>query len=75
MFDKLKDLLASELSIDPAEITPEAELVNDLGINSIELTDLLLVCEDTFGVKIEDEDAHGFITVGDVVSFLEKNAK
>ena len=75
MFDKLKDLLADELSIDPAEITPEAELVNDLGINSIELTDLLLMCEDNFNVKIEDEDAHGFITVGDVCDFLEKNAK
>ena len=75
MFDKLKDLLANELSIDPAEITREAELVNDLGINSIELTDLLLLCEDNFDVKIDDEDAHGFITVGDVCDFLEKNAK
>ena len=75
MFDKLKELLISELSIEASEITPEAELVNDLGINSIELTDLLLMCEDNFGVKIEDEDAHGFITVGDVAEYLEKNAK
>ena len=75
MFDKLKDLLVSELSVDPADITREAELVNDLGINSIELTDLLLLLEDNFGVKIEDDDAHGFITVGDVADFLEKNAK
>ena len=75
MFDKLKELLISELSIDPADITPEAELVNDLGINSIELTDMLLTCEDNFGVKIDDDDAHGFITVGDIVDYLEKNAK
>ena len=75
MFDKLKELLVSELSLDAADITPEAELVNDLGINSIELTDLLLLCEEKFDVKIEDEDAHGFITVGDVADFLQKNAK
>ena len=75
MFDKLKELLVSELSLDDADITPEAELVNDLGINSIELTDLLLLCEEKFDVKIEDEDAHGFITVGDVADFLQKNAK
>lgn len=75
MFEKLKELLVSELSIDHELITPDAELVNDLGINSIELTDLLLLCEDNFGVKIDDEDAHSFITVGDVANYLEKNAK
>ena len=75
MFDQVKELLINELSVKPEEITREADLKNDLGVNSIELTDLILACEDTFGVKIEDEDAHGFITVGDVVDFLEKNAK
>ncbi len=75
MFEKLKELLVSELSIDRELITPDAELVNDLGINSIELTDLLLLCEDNFGVKIDDEDAHSFITVGDVANYLEKNSK
>ena len=75
MFDKLKEILVSEFSLDPADVVPEAELISDLGINSIELTDLLLTCEDNFGVRIEDEDAHGFITVGDIVEYLEKQDK
>ena len=73
MFEEIKDLLVSELSLDPADVTPESQLISDLGINSIELTDLLLSCEDKFGVKIEDEDAHKFLTVGDIAAYLEKN--
>ena len=73
MFDEVKDLLVSELSADPGDVTPDAELASALGVNSIELTDFLLACEEKFGVTIGDEDAHGFITVGDIVEFIEKN--
>ncbi len=75
MFDKLKDILVEELSIDADTITMEAELANDLGINSLELADLVLLCEDTFGVEFDENDMHKFITVGDVVEFLNANAK
>ena len=71
MYDKFVELLVEELQIDPAEITMEAELSNDLGINSIELADLVMICEEKFDLVIEDEDLNGFITVGDVVNYLE----
>lgn len=74
MFDKLKDILVEELSIDADAITMEAELANDLGINSLELADLVLLCEDTFNVEFDENDLHKFITVGDVVEFLNANA-
>lgn len=70
MFEKLKALLVDELQIDAASITPEAELANDLGINSLELADLILACEEKFGVTIDDDDLHTFITVGDVANYL-----
>ncbi len=75
MFETLKNILVEELQLDPEEITPEAELTNDLGINSIELADLVLMCEDKFGVEIEDDDIHQFVTVGDVANYLESRAK
>ena len=74
MFEKLKDILVEELSIDADQITLEAELANDLGINSLELADLVLLCEDTFGVEFDENDMHKFITVGDVVEYLNENA-
>ena len=75
MFEKLKDFLVNELSVNEEDITMEAELVSDLGINSLELADLLLLCEDRFDVVISDDDVHKLVTVGDVVSFMESAAK
>ena len=70
MFDKVKDILVSECSINESDITPDAELVNDLGLNSLELADLVLYCEEEFDIEIPDEDLRKFITVGDIVDYL-----
>lgn len=71
MFETFKKILVDELQIDPSAVTMEAELSGDLGINSIELANLVMICEDKFDVTIDDDDIHKFITVGDVVDFLE----
>ena len=70
MFEKVKELLVEEMQIDPALITLEAELSNDLNINSLELADLVMICEDKFGIEINDDDIRKFTTVGDVVNYL-----
>ncbi len=75
MFEQFANLLVDELQIDRNEITPEAELSGDLGINSIELADLVMLCEDKFDIEINDEDIRGFVTVGDVVTYLESISK
>lgn len=72
MFDKVKSILVDELQLKEADITPEAELVNDLGINSLELADLIMVCEEKFNIEIKDEDIRKFTTVGDICAYLEK---
>lgn len=71
MYDKFVNLLVEELQIDPADITMDAELSNDLGINSIELADLVMICEEKFGIIINDDEIRKFTTVGDVVAYLE----
>ena len=73
MFEKVKELLVKELQLQEDLITMDAELTSDLGINSIELADLVMICEEQFDLVIEDEDLHGFITVGDVVNYLESH--
>ena len=75
MFEKLKEILVNELSVNGEDISMDAELVNDLGINSLELADLLLLCEDRFDIMISDDDVHNLVTVGDVVAFMEAAAK
>ena len=75
MFEKLTEILVNELQVNADDITMEAELVSDLGINSQDLADLLLLCEDKFDIVIDDDDVHKLVTVGDVVAFMESNAK
>lgn len=75
MFEKVKELLVEELRVNEDEITLEAELTNDLGINSLELADLILVCEDKFNIVIDDDDLHTLLTVGDIVNYLEEKTK
>jgi acyl carrier protein len=72
MFDKVKQILIDELQLDENEITPDAELSKDLGINSIELADLIMMCEEQFGIEISEDDANEFVTVNDIVNYLEK---
>lgn len=71
MFEKLKALLVDELQVDESLVTMDAELSKDLNINSIGLADLVMMCEDKFGVEISEEDSNRFQTVGDVVHYLE----
>ena len=71
MFEKVKAILMDELQIDEADITLEAELSGDLGINSIELADLVMICEDKFDIEISDENIGQFVTIRDVVNYLE----
>ncbi|MBQ2724813.1 MAG: acyl carrier protein [Clostridia bacterium] len=70
MYEKIKALLVDELQINEDDITPSAELVSDLGINSLELADLVLLCEEKFNIEISDSEISKFITVGDVAEYL-----
>ena len=74
MFSKLKDLLVEEMDINPELITLEAELMNDLGFNSLELADLVVLCEERYGVEFDESALPTLLTVGDVVAYLEENA-
>ena len=71
MFEEIKNLLIEEVGVKEDVITPDASLTSDLGINSLELAELVMLCEERYSVTIEDEDMKNFRTVGDVVDYLE----
>jgi len=70
MFEKFKELLIDEFQVEEEKITLDAELSGDLAINSIELAELLFQCEEKFDIEIPEDQANKFVTVGDVVEFL-----
>lgn len=75
MYEQIKQVLIDELGIDERLITPSAELVGDLDINSIELADLVMVCEEKFDVEMAEDDLTKLVTVGDVADYLENLVK
>lgn len=75
IFDKVKDLVAKQLSIDVKEITPEASFLDDLGADSLDTVELIMALEEEFDVEIPDEDAEGIRKVQDVLTFIEAKAK
>ena len=74
MFEKLKAILVEDMSVNEHDINLDSELMSDLGLNSIELQDLILLCEERFELEFDEEEFKNFITVRDVVNYLELNA-
>lgn len=71
MFEKIKKLLIEEMGLDAASIIPEAKLIADLKLNSLELAEFILTCEEEFGVMIKDDDLKKLVSVGDIVEYIE----
>ena len=74
MFEELKKILTDELEVDPALVTPEAEFINDLKLNSLEIADFVVLCEEKFGAEIQEEDIHTILTVQDLCDYIANHA-
>lgn len=71
-FEKVKKLIAEELSVNADEITMETRLAEDLGADSLDAVELIMAIEDEFEISITDEMAQQIRKVADIVEFLEK---
>ena len=70
MLQKITDLLVEKLDIDAAKVTEGASFSEDLGIDSLDLFDLVMSFEEEFGIEIPAEELEGLKTVGDMVNYL-----
>lgn len=73
IFEKLKDLVVDQLSVDEDAVTMDAKMTEDLEADSLDVVDLLMAVEEEFGVSVPDEDLKDIKTVGDIASYIEKN--
>ena len=72
MFEQIRDLLVEEYDLDSNAIKPESSFVNDLKLNSLELADLVVTCEDAFEIEIDEKDIHTLQTIADLMEYIEK---
>ncbi len=70
---KVKEIIADRLGVDPDEVTPEASFVEDLGADSLDTVELVMALEEEFGIEIPDEDAEKIQTVGDAIEYIQKH--
>lgn len=71
MFEKVRTVMVDTLSCDLEEITMEAKLQDDLGIDSLDAVELNIAIEDSLGIAVPDEQFAEVTTVGDIVRALE----
>jgi acyl carrier protein len=68
--ERLKKIIAEQLSVNEEDITPDASFIDDLNADSLDLVELIMSLEEEFGVKISDEDAEKIQTVQDAIDFI-----
>jgi len=70
--EKVGKIIVDKLGVDASEVTPEASFTNDLGADSLDTVELIMEFEKEFDISIPDEEAENIQTVGQAVSYLEK---
>ncbi len=68
--EKVRKIVAEKLGVDITKVNENSSFIDDLGADSLDVVDLAMALEDEFGVKIEDDKLEKFVTVGDVVNYL-----
>ena len=72
---QVKNIIVDKLGEDAEEVTPEKSFTNDLGADSLDTVELIMVFEKEFGISIPDDQAEKIPTVGDAIAYIENNAK
>ncbi|MBR1670103.1 MAG: acyl carrier protein [Butyrivibrio sp.] len=70
-FEKMKEVIANVLNVDPEEITPDTTFTEDLGADSLDLFQIIMGLEDEFDVQIDPEKTENITTVGEAVELLK----
>ena len=70
--DKVRNFLIEELEIEPENIFPDAKLKDDMGIDSLDFVDIVVIVEKNFGFKIKAEEMAGVDTFSNFCDYIEK---
>jgi acyl carrier protein len=71
--EKVKGIVVEQLGVSADEVKPEASFVEDLGADSLDLTELIMAMEEAFDIEIDDEEAQKILKVKDAIEYIEKH--
>ena len=75
IFDKIRDIIAEQLGAEKEDITMSTNLMKDLEADSLDAVEIIMAIEEAFGIEIPEAEQEKIKTVGDAISYIEKNAK
>lgn len=70
IFEKVKKIVADQLSVDAETVTPQSNFANDLGADSLDTVELVMALEEEFDIEIPDEAAEKITTVQEAVDYI-----
>lgn len=73
--ERVKNIIVEQLGVEPDQVKPEAQFVNDLGADSLDTVELIMALEEEFDIEIPDEKAEKIKTVGEALDHIKANAK
>ena len=73
--EKVKQIIVDELGVDEGEVTESARFNDVLGADSLDTVELVMRCEEEFGIEIPDEEAEKIQSVGDAISYIDQHRK
>ena len=74
MLEKVKEIIEDKLGVDGVEITAETNFKDDLGVDSLDLLELVMAFEEEYSIELDPEELEGIQTVGDVMEFIKRYA-
>ena len=75
ILEKVKEVIVDQLNVEENDVVEEASFVDDLGADSLDIVELVMALEESFGVSIPDEEAEAIKTVGNAVAYITANAE
>ncbi|MCQ2523185.1 MAG: acyl carrier protein [Lachnospiraceae bacterium] len=75
MLEKIVEIIKEQLNIDDVEITEETSFKDDLGVDSLDLLELVMAFEEEYDMELEPEELEGIHTVGDVIEYIKSNVE
>lgn len=73
VFEKVKSIIVDQLDVEEEKVTPDANIQEDLGADSLDIVDLVMSFEEEFDIEIPDDQVENIKTVGDIVKYIEDN--
>ncbi|MDD2580134.1 MAG: acyl carrier protein [Clostridia bacterium] len=74
IFESVKNILVDQLGVDEEAVSMNANFIDDLNADSLDIVELVMAMEQEFGISIPDDEAERIKTVGDAVAFIKANA-